>query len=85
MPNHANPQLGFDGTRDTSKLRDRCTFRAGHDYAQIYGDEMRWLCDCADQFTTLREAAQHAILEMRDRFDLKRGDSVSLDALEELV
>ena len=31
----------------------------------------------------LKEAAEHALLEMRDRFELKRGDSISLDALED--
>jgi hypothetical protein len=33
----------------------------------------------------LSDAAEHALLEMRDRFDLKRGDSVSLDALEDAI
>lgn len=34
---------------------------------------------------SLFECAEHALLEMRDRFDLKRGDSVSLDALEDEI
>lgn len=34
---------------------------------------------------TIREVAAWAVLEMRDRFDLGRGDSRSLDALEEAL
>jgi len=33
----------------------------------------------------LRECAEHALVEMRDRFGLNRGDSISLDALEDAL
>jgi hypothetical protein len=33
----------------------------------------------------LLAAAEHALLEMRDRFGLARGDSISLDALEDAL
>lgn len=38
-----------------------------------------------EQEGTLREVAEHALFEMRDRFDLKRGQSASLDALEDAL
>lgn len=37
----------------------------------------------SDATRSLFSCAEHALLEMRDRFNLARGDSISLDALED--
>lgn len=50
-----------------------------------YPDECPVKYPLTGRANELRECAEHALLEMRDRFDLKRGGSVSLDALEDAL